>query len=268
HRVEILLPLVFSPTWASSRPQERSQYSPGNAAPPLDVNDWKAYVRTVATRYKGRIHDYEVWNEPNVKGIFSGTPEQMVALTREAYKILKEIDPTILVVSPSATTASGMPWLRTFLQLGGGEYVDVIGFHFYVFDNPEKIVDLASQLHAVLAGSNVDNKPLWDTEAGWDITNRKTKREPGSRGVYGKVLSDMDASAYLARTYVLNWVVGISRFFWYAWDDGQTGITEPDDLSLKPAARAYGEMEKWLVGARMVMCDRYSGIWNCRLQRD
>ena len=268
HNVEILLPLVFSPSWASSRPNEKSQYSPGNAAPPSDINDWRTYVRTVAMRYKGRIQSYEIWNEPNVHEIFSGSPEQMIALTQEANKILKEIDPNITVVSPSATTVNGVPWLRTFLSVGGAQYVDVIGYHFYVWDAPEKIVPLVSQVRDAMSKFGFGSKPLWDTEAGWEITNRKTGRAPGARGVYGTVISDDQAVAYLARSYVLNWAYGVSRFYWYAWDDGQTGITEPEDLTPKSAAKAYNEIERWLVGSRMMMCDHYQATWNCRLQRD
>ena len=95
---EVLLPLGLTPAWASSRPDEPSAYGPGNAAPPRDLEDWRNYVRTVATRYKGRIKAYEIWNEPNLENFYSGTPEVMVNLAREAYSVLKEVDPSIVVV--------------------------------------------------------------------------------------------------------------------------------------------------------------------------
>ena len=139
HHVEVLLPLVLSPAWASSRPNEKSSYSPGNAAPPANLDDWQTYVRTVATRYKGRISDYEIWNEPSVRTFFSGTPDEMVALTREASRILKEVDPRNVVVSPSAAEG-GTSWLDQFLAAGGGKYVNVIGYHFYVRHDPEAMV--------------------------------------------------------------------------------------------------------------------------------
>lgn len=265
HHVDVLLPLVFSPQWASSRPKEKSQYSPGNAAPPLDMNAWTTYVRTVATRYKGRIHEYEIWNEPNVPNIFSGTPDQMLELTKEASLVLKEVDPSVTVVSPSAAY-NGLSWLQTFLQKGACKYVDVVGFHFYA-NTPEDVLPLASQVREAMTRSGCGSKPLWDTEAGWEITNDRLAVEAGGKGRYGRVLSNSEGAAYVARAYVINWASGISRFYWYAWDDGETGLIEPNTAKPKPAAVAYTEVEKWLVGAEMTACDHYDATWNCHIQR-
>ena len=73
HHANVLMTLGLTPRWASARPQEASGYSPGYAAEPKDIEDWRSLVRTVATRYKGRIHAYEIWNEPNVKRFWTGT---------------------------------------------------------------------------------------------------------------------------------------------------------------------------------------------------
>ena len=269
-KVEILMPLVLTPGWASSRPNEKSYYTTGNAAPPKDLEDWRAFVRAVAIRYKGRIHYYEIWNEPNLKGFFTGTPQELVTLTAEARKILKEVDAANLVVSPSATMAQGVAWLDQFLAAGGGKYVDVIGYHFYVApDAPEAMVPLIKRVRDVMLKHRVASLPLWDTESGWMIENHKGVVKPRDRtGLYSKVFTDDDASTFVARSYVVLWAAGVSRFFWYAWDDGEMGLTENGGTVVKPPAKAYSSIENWLVGARMLMCDRYSGIWNCRLQRD
>jgi hypothetical protein len=260
HHVEILLPLVLSPPWASSRPQEKSSYSPGNAAPPRDLNDWRDYVQKVATRYKGKVHSYEIWNEPNLKDFFTDTPQEMVVLTREASKILKRIDPTVTIVSPSATHADGLDWLDQFLQLGGGDFVDVIGYHFYA-NTPEAMIPLIEGVHKILTKHGLGNRPLWNTETGWRISNHKTEIKPPG-------LSDDDASAYVARANVLAWAYGVSRFYWYAWDDGTAGLTEADGATPKPPAKVYSEIENWLVGVRMTHCDRDRGTWTCALEGD
>jgi hypothetical protein len=105
--VGLLLPLGLSPAWASSRPFEKSIYGPGNAAEPKDIKDWRTYVKAIATRYKGRIRDYEIWNEPNLKRFWAGDVGHMVDLTREASAVIHGIDPGSTVVSPSATNADG-----------------------------------------------------------------------------------------------------------------------------------------------------------------
>jgi hypothetical protein len=269
HGVEVLLPLGLSPAWASARPTERSGYGPGNAAEPSLSSDWQDYIRQVATRYKGRVHAYEIWNEPNLPDFFTATPETMLQLAREAYQVLKQVDATVVVVSPSATGASGAAWLDRYLRLGGGAYSDVIGFHFYVTPAaPEAVVDLARKVRMVMAENRVADKPLWNTEAGWFIQNRMTEVRPGE-GSFSRVLTLDEASSYVARCYLLNWALGISRFYFYSWDSEVGGLTEEDGKTLKPPSTAYAEIESWLVGARMISCSSDPReTWICELARD
>ncbi|MBZ5697612.1 MAG: hypothetical protein LAN18_03600 [Acidobacteriia bacterium] len=266
HHVDLLLPLALSPPWASARPDERSNYALGNAAEPKDMSDWRDYVRTVGTRYKGRVHEYEIWNEPNVKGFWSGSTEQMVELVREAAKVLKQVDPNIRLISPSATGPHGVEWLDQFLAAGGGAYADVIGYHFYVTPNPpEEMVAMVSDVRRVMKKYGVNDKPVWDTETGWGIQNQLSKVGPGW---YGTPISIEDAAAYVARAYVLLWASGVARFYWYAWDNGNAGLTERDGKTLKAPAQAYGELEDWLLGAVMKSCaSDETDTWTCEISR-
>lgn len=239
--------------------------------PPKNLEDWKTYVRTVATRYKGRIHYYEIWNEPNLTDFYTGTPRQLVELTKEAQAILKEVDPTNRIVSPSGTGPGGVPWLREFLKSGGGQYVDIVGFHLYVTPKPpEDMVTLTRQVWGVMSEFGIRNHELWDTESGWHIANRNTVVKPTAATGYGsEVLTFDEASAYVARAYILLWGSQVSRFFWYAWDNGTMGLTEADGRTLKPPAIAYGQIEKWLVGARMTSCNSdNANTWTCEITRN
>jgi len=271
HHVAIMLPLVFTPQWASARPSEPSAFVPGNAAEPKDMADWRDYVRTVGTRYKGRIHEYEVWNEPNLKETYTGSISQLVEMARIAYTTLKEIDPSVTLCSPSAAGAEGVDWLDRYLKAGGKDYADVIGFHFYANPKaPEVMVPLIQQVEAVMQRDGIGNKPLWNTESGWAIQNTQTavKPTPG-QGFNSVVLSEESASAYLARSYVLSWAGGVSRFYWYSWDNKVMGLTEEDGKTTKPPAQAYREIENWLVGARMASClPNEAMTWTCEIRRD
>jgi hypothetical protein len=71
---------------------------------PSDPEIWRQVVRTVATRYKGRIHRYEILNEPDLNGSkpfgegwFRGTPAELATIQRIAYDEIKAIDPTAIV---------------------------------------------------------------------------------------------------------------------------------------------------------------------------
>jgi len=180
----------------------------------------------------------------------------MVNLAREAYTTLKQVDPANIVVSPSAVGPTGLTWMQEYLQLGGGKYADVIGWHFYLAKNPpEAILDYLPRLRSILSAGGVGEKAIWNTEAGWV---RFTNVDPN------------DGPAYVARSYILNWALGISRFYWYAWDNRMMSIkmTESDEATPTAAGRAYGEIEKWLVGARMDSLHEQDGNWICELRRD
>jgi hypothetical protein len=260
HNTEVILTLGFTPPWASARPQEGVGYNPGWAAEPADLEDWRTFVRTVATRYKGRIRIYEIWNEPNLTKIYwTGSTEQMVALVREADQIIKGIDPSAILVSPSATGDDGLSWLSEFLSKGGGQYVDVIGYHFYVFPaNPEAMVPLIEKVKQVMLSNGAGRKPLWNTESGW----ADPKPFP----------SEDVAAAYLARAFILNWAAGVQRFYWYSWDNHtwvSIQTTGKDSTTLTPAGRAYGIMQEWLVGAEMTACSEDENrTWACQLIRN
>jgi len=259
HHTEVMLTLGFTPLWASARPRERVGYNPGWAAEPSDIEDWRTFVLTVATRYKGHIRIYEIWNEPNLRDHYwTGSVSQMVELVHVAHDAIKSIDPTAIIVSPSATTRNGLPWLSEFLSTGGGQYVDVIGYHFYVNPAPpEDMVPLIHDVEQVMADYGEGDKPLWNTESGW----ADPKPFP----------SEDLAAAYLARAYILNWMAGVQRLYWYAWDNhGWVSLetTEADNRTLKSAGRAYGVLQEWLVGSRMVGCNSDADhTWTCELNR-
>jgi hypothetical protein len=266
-----MLPLGLSPKWASSRPEEKSAYRPGNAAPPANLDDWREYVRTVGTRYKGRIHKYEIWNEPNLKSFYSGSIEEMLELARVAHATLKEIDPSIVICSPSATGIHGTQWVDSYLEAGGGKYADAIGYHFYVSPkSPETMVPLMEQIRNLMNRHGIGDKPLWNTETGWAIENHQsTVQLSGGTSFNQTVLSTDHASDYLARAYVLSWAAGVSRLYWYAWDNGTMGLTEADGKTIKEPALAFEAIQNWLVGARMISCaSDAGGTWTCEIARD
>lgn len=264
---ELLLPLALTPRWASSRPDEASAYGPGHAAPPRDPGSWLTYVETVATRYRGRVAAYEVWNEPNAAGFFSGDEQAMVRLACAAHDAIKRIDPAALVVSPAATHGTkGVAWLEAFIAAGGSRCFDVIGFHFYTqaHEPPEAMIDLVNQLHDVLARRGVADRPIWNTEAGWYIRNA---RRPLT--VRWQALDADTAVAYVGRALLLGRSLGMERFYWYAWDNGNLGLLDPDDGSLKPAALAFASVARWMTGATAPTCRNTSPTLTlCEFSRD
>jgi hypothetical protein len=177
-------------------------------------------------------------------------------MVRIAHDTIKSIDPEALIVSPSPTTSAGLSWLNEFLSKGGGQYVDVIGYHFYVYPNPpEAMLNMIQQVKQTMSKNGVSGKPIWCTEVGW----AEPKPFP----------SEQLAAAYVARTYVLSWAAGVSRLYWYAWDNHKWAtlqMTENDNSTQKPAAQADTTIQQWMTGARMDSCTQGNGdTWVCQL---
>lgn len=251
HGTGILLPLALAPPWATARPNDP-------AAEPGNLDDWRTFVRTVVTRYKGRIQAYEIWNEPNLKQFWTGTTDQMLTLTKEASVIIHSVDPKAIVVSPSPTAGFGIPWLAEFLQKGAGQYVDAVGYHFYQSPHtklPEDMIVDIEGVQKVMSENGLRSKPLWNTETGW--------LEPSHFD------SDEAAAGVLARAYILAWAAGVQRFYWYAWDNRYVTVkTTRADLTVTPAGDAYKTIQEWLIGAQMVTCgESPDHIWTCFLKR-
>jgi polysaccharide biosynthesis protein PslG len=252
-RTDILLTLGQPPAWASSSPGLNSNYGAGASAPPTNIGDWDVYVTAVVTRYKGRIAAYELWNQPDSTGYWSGSTQQMIELSAHAFTTIKAIDPLAIVISPSGDQA----WLNQFLAAGGGSASDVIGSHLSPSpDAPEAQASIANSLRSAMATYGASAKPVWNTENGWTVS--------------ADFMSDRKA-AYVARSLILNWSNGISRVYWSSLD-GQTGDSLPlvDDSSQPTeAATAYQQVESWLLGSTLNGCSANStSTWTCQLNQN
>ena len=258
-RVDILLPLGLSPSWASARPAEKSGYSPGFAAEPASISDWRMYVKTVAERYKGKIYNYEIWNEVNVPAFYSGSPQKLKELTCEAYRIIKETDPKNKLVFPSVVSDSG--FFEKLLKLDIARCTDVIGYHFYTpLTGPEQILSSVNEIKALLKKYHIE-QPIWNTESGWWMENADGTSEAGADPRWRRI-TVAEGPAIVARHLILGRHAGLSRFYWYAWDSSALGLIEPELHTLKPAAIAYDQTAKWL-GNNVPLCAVNQGLWRC-----
>jgi hypothetical protein len=230
-----------TPRWASARPDVDGSYSPGECAEPKTDLLWQEWVRAVVTRYKGKIKYWEVWNEPDLSGFYCGTPEKLLALAKQVYATVKQIDPANRVLSPGFSGYAGPGYFDYYLSLGGAQYADILSYHFYV-DKPEDNANWRiANIQATLQRYGAQSKPLWNTEQGW-LEFPVVIPIPQATG-----------AAYLARAHLLQWAYGIRRFYYYTWDSeaNQFQLIKADKVSLTEAGIAYREMAQWMTGKVM-----------------
>ena len=258
HDVKLLLVLAHSPDWASARPSERSAYKPGFAAEPAQIEDWRNYVRTVATRYKGRINEYQVWNEPSDKSHYTGSVAQLVEMTCEAQRILKGIDPAIQLVSAgSAGGGRHIEYLDNFLAGGGAKCIDVVAHHFYVPRfGPEAMVPMIREVRQVMAKRGVGNLPLWNTEAGWWIANTDGTPDHDivAKGGWRKVAAGNELAGLIQRALLLSRSEGVDRFYWYSWTNTYGWGLAQLNGSPRPGVQAWAAIHSVMLGKILQPC--------------
>jgi hypothetical protein len=112
----------------------------GDNSPPERYSDFGDFVYALASRYRGRIRAYEIWNEPNLArewGNRPPNPEEYTALLRVAYVNIKDADPEAIVISAGMAPTSrwdtvAMPddeFIRQMYAAGARPYFDVLGAH-------------------------------------------------------------------------------------------------------------------------------------------
>ncbi|MDT7516457.1 endo-1,4-beta-xylanase [Rhodoferax mekongensis] len=274
--MEVILTLGQTPQWASARPNEIVPNGPGASAEPADIRDWENYIRTVATRYKGRIKYYELWNEPRFLEVdpyravagFTGSAKKMVEMGRVVKRVLSEIDPDAKLISPSTDSGlHGIKRLEAWLAAGGGEISDVIGYHIYVTP-PEKIPEVAAELRKVVNKFGLPTTEIWNTESGFLIESTDKKVIADGYEVFSEVLPIQKGAAYVARSVILGAVSGLDRFYWYAWDIPGMALTEGKGKTVNQAGEAYLKTVKWIRGATLPSCvSQNKTIWTCTLAR-
>jgi hypothetical protein len=255
---DIIYTFGRTPRWASSQPNATTSYGPGQCAPPMDISAWDSYVSAITNHAAGRIKYWELWNEPNSANYYCGDMVTLVTMAQHAARIIKSIDPTALILSPSATGGSGPPWLAAFLSSGGAAYLDVIAFHGYWSAEAEDVVSVISNFRSAAGQNGAAGKPLWDTESSW-----------AGFGTLVATPSSEHQAAFIAKAYLLHWSQGVARLVWYAYDGGTWGgFLTPAGIE-SAAATSYKQIEQWIAGATLAApCSQAANeVWTCRIVR-
>jgi hypothetical protein len=272
HNTPLNWALQYAPPWAVT---DRSSCSTlalagikGCSADVTNLTDMNAFFTALTQRYNGKnghgfIAVYELYNEP--ENFFKGDTANLVAQTVALYKAVQANSPNSLVAGmgvdyPDAYYAPGK-YMDTYWAAGGVKTLSAVCFHGYPHhssDVPEIVNTFVPYVTAAMARNGIPATPIWDTEgswgnvteAGWNIT------DPGQQ------------AAWVARSYLLHWSDGVSRFDWYGWDAYPWGALWTSSSEINEAGLAYGQVYTWMVGATMsAPCSVSGTVWTCGLTK-
>jgi Glycosyl hydrolases family 39/F5/8 type C domain/Carbohydrate binding domain len=218
---KVILPLVKSGmTPFISLSYMPSALGPSVYGPPTSDSAWAAAVTAVVTHYVDLGYtgwDWEVWNEPDNGGLFTGTEAQYEAMYAAASVAVKAADPTALVGGP-AVTGIGSSWvgnLLSYLQANPSLPFDFFSYHSYG-GSPFSGVSTAE---SDLADYGFSDVPVYVTE--WNDSPGMTEGA-GS----GSDTNSSNGGASWAASQLYNAIgSGASKVFWFSPVDGYT----PDD---------------------------------------
>ena len=143
--------------------------------PKLDL--YRKFVRELATRYKGRVHYYEVENEPMAQaGI---PPEDYVQIAKAVSEEVHAVDPTAKVFGICGT-GDFVSWMKKMFDLGGAQVLDGVSIHTYVTPNMPEQAGLPAKLAEVSAIIAKSGKPMpvVNSETGTFIALREVIDHP------------------------------------------------------------------------------------------
>lgn len=258
---QVLYTLGSTPRWASARPDEPCSYGKGCAAEPRSMNDWREYVRVMARRYRGKICCYELWNEPKFSDIardreyqqfFTGSIASMVEMARIARQVLNEEDPSARLLTPGFV--NGPDRLDLFLSAGGRKYVGGIAYHFYAWNDENRMLHEIETVRSLLHKHGLQNLPLWSTETGVEVHESRNVL----KRVFKSHITREEAAAMMVRQIVLNAFAGVDKYFYYAWDNEYSGMVDRTGR-FHPSRDAMILAQRWLIGAKPQHCDIKNG---------
>ncbi len=179
HGIKVLATVNTTPDWAAVPGQQIY------TAAPADIAAYGDFVSAVATRYQGKIADYEIWNEPNYEGFWEPAPDAAAytALLKIAYNAIKAADPDATVIGGSVAAVAEVPggpainpvtYLSQMYAAGAAGYFDALAFHPYLYSKPFSAQQghagvpftQAQQLYEVMVANGDGHKKIWATEYG------------------------------------------------------------------------------------------------------
>ncbi len=181
--IQVVFRIDTTPRWA---------LPPGatdGMSPPVDERDYWDFVQVAATRYRGRVLAYQVWNEPNLDiewGRRPPDPRSYARMLAGAAQRIRTADPQALVLmaslAPTLTedehAQNDLRYLQALYDAGARGSFDVLGVQAYGLrggpddprvDQSDVTVSRPRLVREIMLRNGDGDRPMWATEVGWNV---------------------------------------------------------------------------------------------------
>jgi xylan 1,4-beta-xylosidase len=222
-----------------------------NITPPRAWGEWfdlvRAFTAHCVERYglpEVRQWNFEVWNEPNLSGFWSGTKEDYFQLFAHAARAVKSVDADLKIGGPASSKAH---WLADLITYCHHENVplDFISTHLYPQDEFVEFTDRAASPHApgmffqdivraaqkIVATSPMPHLPIHWTEWNTQLATSSADVTWGEN----RHVDSLHGGSFVLRQMIELDEAADTFTFWVASD-----IFEESPIPNAPFSRTYG----------------------------
>lgn len=219
-------------------------------------SDYASFVAAFASRYRGKVNDIVVWNEPNLRfewGYRPVDPAGYTALLKATYRAVKAANPEVSVVAaglaPTLDTGewglNDLVFLQHMYDAGARFHFDKLAVHTYGWrsppddpPSPDRVNFARAELIRDVMVANGDAaKTVLITETGWNDHPRWSKAvRPALRIQYSLQAMEKAAQEWGWAELIAFWSFRLPRAA-RNYNDYFTFVTV--DFAPKPIYRAF-----------------------------
>lgn len=216
HDLQLIVRLSNPPSWTRAMTDTVGSY-----APPDDMEDYADFVKAVVRRYRGRIHYFQIWNEPNIYpewGSYPISPEEYTLLLQAGATAARDVDPAVVIISaalaatinlqpntqpPNLNSLSDALFLQRMYDAGASPYFDIMAVQGYgLYSGPTdsrmhpRVINVSRHefIRDLMVQNGDSHKPIWLAEMNWNAAPIEVNPR------YGRVSLEQQAS-YLPNYY-------------------------------------------------------------------
>jgi len=168
---------------------------------------------------------------------------------KDAAAIIRSIDPSAKIISPSAHGPTMATWFDSYVAAGGAANFDIVNAHLRgkgsTNSSPEAFLTMYNDVTAELSKRNLTQLPIWDDEY----------------GIKQNQLTDPDELAgFVARSLALRAGVGVQRQYIYTWDGGSLLGLQGNE-----SGTAWDVVAGWILNHSISPCVAGGTVYTCNV---
>lgn len=249
--IEPLMCVYGSPTWVNGTRGNEEQYWLHVPVDQARFDAWlehyRDFMREAATRYKGKVRKWELWNEQNLGEAWRPRvhPEHYAAWYTAMHAVIRSVDPEAEISMGGLGNLTfvgegSMPGYQFLQKIYDMKiFPEIVSIHPYTKVGPDQFTqwdnnfDDVGLIRRIMESHGQSNRPLWITEWGWSSADVGDQRQ----ALYLKKSLDMLKTRFRYVTlaiYFLDWDRPPQYYF---------GLYTSEFIS-KPAAFVFAEQAK------------------------